>query len=105
MPRMLLAFLLLFASMTPTPANPFGQKRILIVNATPYQILGFSVFDEQHHMITGSMDVREFVVVYVEEKSCVFELSAMTPQGYLFSRTLDACWEPSVWIIRTDIAI
>jgi putative heme iron utilization protein len=105
MSRIVLAFFLCLATIAPTQANQFGQKKILISNATPYQILEFFVFDAKYGLVTGSIDAWNSVTVYVEENSCVFELSALTPTGHLYAHTLDTCTESSSWVLRSDISL
>jgi len=121
--RALLVLFLVFTIVPPTRADEFSQKKIFIVNATPDQVFEFSVFDVGEGVVaedlpyrseseapgsspltpfTGSIASKSFAYASVEEKSCVFELSAFTLSGRLFSHTLDTCAGPAVWIIYSN---
>ena len=103
--RILLGLVFFLASVVPTHADKFGQQNIQVVNATPYQIRLLTAFSENGVTTEGGMDAFQTATVHVDDKSCVFELSADTPNGKVFSKVLNTCRGQRTWIIRNDFAI
>ena len=100
--KALLVLFLMTGSANAAPESTTGQKTIILINATPYEIIEFNLHDANFRPFSGSISAWTEVTVYVEQKSCVFDLTAATLQGKVFIRTFNVCTGSSTVILRTD---
>jgi len=103
-------------------AMPHGvaeeQKKVFILNATPYTIVQAYVWyasprvrAETFYRLgddvvaarleTGNIAPHSAVIAYVAKYACIVHLSASLSDGEVFSEDIDTCHGVSAWALRT----
>ena len=101
--RLLVACLVL--SLSALPALGEAQKKVHIINATPYELLTLGVWYGSDGAEASYIEAGTTATAYVAATSCEVHLTATTGVGKIFSADLDLCRGDTTWVIDSSIPI